>query len=112
MRQSRKDPRYQPEMPPVDAEFLIGYLWEIGPTISDGGYPSQVTHEEIGWWQELTGIELHPWQVRFLRGLSREYLAESQRAEKLDCQAPWKQEADPAVASQNLKHHFRQLANL
>ena len=112
MRKVRNDEKYHPEMPPVGAAYLIGYLWEVGPTMANGGYPGPVTHEEILAWQELTGIELKPWEMRFLRNLSREHLAESQRAEKRDCQAPWKIETDPAVASQNLKQHFRDLANL
>lgn len=112
MRKDRNDPQYHPDMPPVDTEYLLGYLWEVGPTMAAGGYPGPVTHQELHKWMALTGIDLHPWQVRFLRRLSGEYIAESQRAEKFDCPAPWKLETDPAVASRNLKHHFRNLANL
>jgi hypothetical protein len=88
MRKDRDDPKYHPDMPKVEAVYLIGYLWEIGPTMAAGGYPGPVTHEEIISWQELTGIELRPWEVRFLRRLSGEYIVESQRAEKIDCPAP------------------------
>jgi len=114
-RKARKDDDYQPEMPPVDAEYLLGYLWEIGPTMAAGGYPGPITHEEICAWQELTGIELHPWEARFIRRLSGEYLAESHRAEKADCPAPVKSEDrayDLYAVAKNLQQSLKELASL
>lgn len=90
LEQSRKDDD-QPDMPPIEeAGYLLGYLFEVGPTMAAGGYPGPVTHEELRAWMDLTGIELQPWEVRFLRRLSHEYLAESRKAEKRDCPAPWR----------------------
>ena len=85
------DDEYQPDMPPVEAgAHIISYLWELGPTMTAGGYPGPVTHEEIMAWQSLNGIELAPWEVRFLRRLSNEYLSQCHKAEKQHCRPPWK----------------------
>jgi len=81
---------YMPVMPPLaGGSYLVGYLLEIGPTLAAGGYPGPITHEELRAWQANTGIELQPWEIRFLQRLSNEYLSESHKAEKRDCPAPW-----------------------
>ena len=78
-------------MPPIEAvaQYLIGYLFEIGPTLAAGMGNGPLTHVEIMAWQSNTGIELQPWEVRFVKHLSIEYLNESQRATAHDCAAPW-----------------------
>ena len=73
-------------MPALEgAGYLIGYLYAVGPTM--GGGP--ITHGELRAWMDLNGVELQPWEVRFLRRLSNEYLIESHRATKRDCAPPW-----------------------
>jgi hypothetical protein len=111
LRKDRKDDDYQPEMPPVDAEYLIGYLWEVGPTMAAGGYPGPITNEELRAWQSNTGITLQPWEARFLRRLSHEYLSESHRAEKRDAKAPWKAEEQKPEVS-DMQAAIRALAHL
>lgn len=76
-------------MPDCEAEFLVSYLYEIGPAMSGGMGESPLTHGEIEAWQRNTGIVLDTWQVRTLKNLSHEYLAESQNATKPDAPAPW-----------------------
>ncbi len=77
-------------MPPIDgADYLLGYLFEIGPTIAAGMGAGPITHGELRAWMDNVGVELQPWEVRFLRRLSHEYLAESHKAEKRDARAPW-----------------------
>ena len=76
-------------MPSIDTPHLIEYLYEIGPTLSGAMGESPLTHEELRAWQENTGIELQPWEVRLLLRLSRDYLTESQNAQKRDCLAPY-----------------------
>jgi hypothetical protein len=114
MRKTRGED-YQPDMPHVRAAYLLGYLWEVGPTMAAGGYPGPVTHEEILAWQELSGIELHPWEMRFLRNLSREYMAEAQRAEKIDCPEPARREpnqADLEAVARSMQRSLKEMANL
>lgn len=89
------------EMPPCDAQFLVGYLFEIGPTQGGGMGDAPLSHTEIEAFQRNTGIELDAWGARTLRRMSADYLAESQRAVAEDCPAPW-QEAPYARPSRAL----------
>lgn len=78
------------EMPPVDqGEYLIGYLYEMGPTVAAGMGAGPVSFAELVAWQAARGFELEPWEARLLRRLSVDYLAESHRATQRDCQPPW-----------------------
>ncbi len=108
--QGRSVHDYQPDMPSVEgADHLIRYLWEIGPTMAAGMGAGPITHGELLAWQMLTGIKLEPWESRFLRRLSQEYLVESQRAEKRDARPPWVAEpAKPPVT--DLQAALRALA--
>lgn len=77
-------------MPPVSvAAHVIGYLMEIGPVLPG---PAAITHQELSFWQQNTGVELQPWQARFIRALSQEYVAEMHRASEPDAKAPWQPE--------------------
>jgi hypothetical protein len=78
------------EMPPFDeGEYLIAYLYELGPTVASGMGAGPVTFAEMAAWQAARGFELAPWEARLLRRLSVDYLAESNRATKRDCLPPW-----------------------
>lgn len=78
------------ETPPFDqGEYLIGYLYEVGPTVAAGMGAGPVTFTEISAWQAARGFELQPWEARLLRRLSIDYLAESHRATKRDSAPPW-----------------------
>jgi hypothetical protein len=105
---------FSPDMPPLDsAEYLIAYLFEIGPAAVAGMGIAPIAHVEMRAWSELTGIDLQPWEVRILRRLSRDYVVESQRATKSDCPAPWqKTRADLRVVATSLQHSLTELANL
>ena len=76
-------------MPPVSASYLISCLWEIGPFLTSGMGSGPITNTEFLAWAELIGIEMHPWEARFIIRLSQDYLMESRRAEKQDCPSPW-----------------------
>jgi hypothetical protein len=116
MLRKAKGEDHQPEMPQVDAAYLISYLWEVGPTMAAGGYAGPVTHEELMAWMELTGIELQPWEVRFIRRLSGEYLVESRRAEKADCHEPLRERddyvLDLSAVAKSMQQALKELARL
>ena len=115
MRTERKDKDYFPELPPVEAGgHLIGYLWEIGPMIPAGMGLGPITQGEIQAWQANTGIDLQPWEARFLRRLSGEYLAELHAAEKPERQAPWSDDGQTsfAIVASDLKQTIRRMTNL
>lgn len=69
-------------MPPLEfgGQYLIDYLFEIGPTSAAGMGPAPLAWAEIQAWQQQMGIDLQPWQCRLLRSLSCEYIAEGHEA--------------------------------
>lgn len=106
-----------PELPPIEAgAYLVGYLLDVGPTVSGAMGAGPVTSKELMAWCEETGIRLQPWEAQFIRRLSGEYLTELHRAEKRDCDAPWKTEvvsrAEKLAAGEALKRHLMGLAKL
>lgn len=116
MRKEKKDDDYEPDMPEVDAEYLLAYLFEVGPMMTAGGYPGPLTHEELQAWQNLIGIELQPWEIRFLRRLSGEYLAENYRAQKIGCPEPVlelsQRGQDAYAVAMNLQQTLKAMAKL
>lgn len=109
---------YTPDMPPVEgADYLLSYLTEIGPVMRTDAGAAPLTHVEIAKWQSNTGIELNAWEARTLHRLSADYFAESHKAKKIDCPAPWIDQELPVVPASNaraesLRAELRELANL
>ena len=100
-----KTAHIEPEMPPCHAPHMVGYLFEIGPTMAAGMGNGPITHGEIESWQRNTGITLDAWESRTLKRLSLEYLNESYKSEERDCPPPFQlvdmtQENRDAVAHQ------------
>lgn len=86
----KRDPDdFRPDMPPLEAEYLIGYLWEVGPAMETGEGSAPLSHGELAAWQANTGVVLEAWEARALRVLSREYLVMLHKAEKPECPPPW-----------------------
>ena len=106
----------EPPMPPCSALHIVGYLFEIGPTASNGMGGTPLSFLEIQAWQDCMGVELDAWECRSLRRLSAEYLNEAQRATKPDCKAPWTHpdevKAAPSRAAEDLRASIRALAML
>ncbi|MBY0455261.1 MAG: hypothetical protein K2Q11_10335 [Burkholderiaceae bacterium] len=70
-----------PQLPDVFAgQYLLDWLFEIGPTQPAGMGSGPVTFQELAAWQQQAGIELQPWEASMLRRLSVEYLNESYEA--------------------------------
>lgn len=110
-----KDGIETPVMPPCSAQYVLGYLFEIGPTAAVGMGEGPITHSEIAAWMGNTGIRLSPWEARMLRRLSVDYLRESSRATQRGHPAPWQSKAidvDKLVASSNTKDAIRNLLKL
>lgn len=103
----------EPPLPDVTAEYLLGYLMEIGPTSQGGAGPAPIGHGEIAHWQSNTGIELTAWEARTLRHLSREYLGEMHAAESPVRPAPYKPvEVGPGQVAAGLRGAIGRLAKL
>jgi len=103
-------------MPECPLLFMVGYLFEIGPTIPNGMGDAPVSHLEISAWQQNTGFVLDSWQATTLHKLSLAYLSESQRATKPDAEAPWadapylKQQSN--LVALQMQRAMQELANL
>lgn len=100
---------YQPPLPPLEGgEYLLGYLFEIGPALAGGLGPAPLTHGELRAWQDNTGIALMPWEARLLRRLSLEYVAASQAATERNAPPPWRPDDDgrplPTAAQEALRN--------
>lgn len=104
------------EMPPCQARHLVYYLFEIGPTVATGMGEDAIGHAELQAWQANTGIALNAWEARTLRRLSLAYVAQSYKAKKPDCPAPWKQASylvnTPSSKTQKTRNAIRGLIAL
>lgn len=73
-------------MPPIRwGQYLLDYLWEIGPTKKDGPIEAQ----DLLAWAQLLGIEWEPYEAKLLVHLSKMYLGESHSASKREAPCPW-----------------------
>lgn len=95
-------------MPPVEIGHLILYLWEIGPILAGGMASKPISNAELLAWSQLTGIELQPWEARFIVRLSQDYLMESRKSEKPDHPSPW---VTPAITQEQRDAVSRQVQN-
>lgn len=83
-----KDDGRAPHYPTIEyAEYLLNYLFEVGPILSDGMGSSKLTNTELRHWQDNIGLRLYPWEARFIVRLSGDYLAETHRATEYGCKA-------------------------
>jgi len=97
-------------MPPCRAEYLAGFLFEIGPTM--GGHT--ITHSEIESWQQNTGVQLNAWESETIRRLSGAYIKQSEDSTEHDCDAPYQTEeskrAEAIAKAEAIKQNLRDLA--
>ncbi len=113
LRKQHKDEAYWPEMPPIEAAWLLGYLFEVGPVESAGMGLTALSHQSLRAWQANLGIVLPPWVLRTLRRLSADYAAETQRAREADSAAPWQaQTLRLVLAATSLKNSLKELSQL
>jgi hypothetical protein len=116
LKAEKKDDDYQPEMPPVDAVYLIGHLFDVGPVVGTGMGGVALRSEHLIPWQKETGVTLTVWEARTLRRLSADYLAESHKATAIDAVAPWEESPDmayiPNPKTESLRDSIRALAVL
>jgi hypothetical protein len=95
-------------MPPVDVGFhVVGYLYECGPTVPNGAGIAALPHSEIAAWQSNIGIRLRPWEARFIRELSREYVDEFYLASDPQRPAPWRASGDHPEARRRVAESLR-----
>lgn len=76
-------------IPPNPAPYLTDWLFEIGPAQSGGMALAAIGWRDMAAWQDLTGIELLPWEARLLRRLSHDFVAMCREARSPACPMPW-----------------------
>lgn len=77
-------------MPAIEwGNYILDFLFEVGPTMAVGMGSAPLTFAEIEAWQRMVGIELSPFEAKLLRSLSVAYLDESYAATKRDCPPPY-----------------------
>ncbi len=98
---------YMPALPPLECagDYLIGYLFEVGPTGSNGMGATPITWTEIDAYCRRGGIDLAPWEARLIRRLSAEYVSEAHKATENFYPAPWWPEGE--VAEQQAAEDIR-----
>lgn len=69
--------------------FLVGYLFDLGTGFAMSGMGPSGPEQELLAWQVNTGIELEPWQSRWLKRLSAAFTKQELKSSKRDCPAPW-----------------------
>lgn len=113
LREEAKDDDYLPDMPPVDCEYLLVYLFEAGPLQGGGSAPAALGWTEISAWRSLAGVALAPWQARLLRRLSLDYLNQMLQSTDPDCAPPWgAATVGKQLAAADMKAHMKMLKDL
>ncbi len=77
-------------MPPNPLPHFVDRLIEIGLTEAAGMGTGPVSWLTIDAWCRLTGQTLQAWEIRLIRRMSVEYVAEQRRAESENCPPPWR----------------------
>lgn len=73
------------DLPPNPAKYLTDWLFDIGPTV--GG--EVLTYRDLAAWQQISGVELLPWEGRLLRRLSGDFASQQHKARNADCPPPY-----------------------
>jgi hypothetical protein len=97
-------------LPPCSAPCFVEWLLDAGPTEPGGMGEARLSWRSLRAWEDGAGIRLDPWQRRLLRRLSGDWLAESDRARKVDCPPPWQPDAGPIdrpAVSSKIQSMFR-----
>lgn len=82
---------FEPGLPEVSKcfEHLVDWLFDAGPEIPTGMGAMPLGDVELRAWQENSGYGAEPWEVRVLKSLSAEWIAEKDRAEDPKCPPPY-----------------------
>lgn len=75
--------------PPNPAPHITDWLLEIGPAFGTGMGERAIDWQDMRAWQELTGIELEPFEARTIRRLSQVFISARHEAKKPDCPIPY-----------------------
>lgn len=103
------------ELPGATLQYLLGYLYEMGPGMAGAMGEVPLSHGEIESWQRNTGIRLTPWEARTIRRLSIAHVEEAYAARKHDAPAPYAgEDGDPGMMlrAAEMRDSIRRMADL
>jgi len=97
------------ETPDCDALYLLDYLFELGITLGD----RSIDHSELRSWMNNTGLDLQPWECRFIKQLSARYLSAINEYKEPKTKAPFNTEyfesADRYIQAMKVKNSIRKM---
>lgn len=82
------------------AAYLLEYLWDFGPAEHNGMGLVPIGYSQINAWQQVTGLQLSPWESATLRQLSCSYCAELATATDPMAAAPGSAHETPEQAAE------------
>ena len=92
-------------LPKVDGcNYLIDYLFEVGPVSTNGMGIGAVSFSEMDAWQSLCGHDLTPWEAITLKSMSAAYVQEAHKAESPTAPPPWIEVPDEEKRERMAKH--------
>lgn len=101
------------EMPELmGADYLIPYLAEIGPAITNGMALLAIGYSEIYHYASITRTHLTPWDAHMLRHLSRVYVSQHHAAKKPSAQSPYQSEMPIDKARAAIEHSLLKMKGL
>lgn len=97
------------DMPECDAFHIIDHLHQVGMTLGEGA----ITHGEISAYMSNLGLELQPWEIKFMKNLSSVYLSSTRQFKDASSKAPFNAEyfeaADRYIQSMKSKRSIRKM---
>lgn len=97
----------QLEMPEMMGfEYLVQYLFEVGPVGSNGFGPEPLSWQEIEAWSRLTQTDLDTWEALTLRKLSADYSSQLSKSADPKCKAPDQPELSREQIAEDVEAFF------
>ena len=90
------------------APYLIEYSLEVGLFKHGGMGLTPLDWVDIQAWIKLTGLEVHPEEIKILKALSASYIIQLNKSKKSDCPAPFLEEVTPTQKCINIKEQMAQ----
>lgn len=100
-----------PQYPDIEfGDYLIDYLFELGPVMYTGDGIAPITFSEIESWALLTSTPVSPFDAKALRFLSASFVRQANAAKDPKCPSPWEPTMpDREVISDGVEAMFKAL---
>lgn len=100
-------------MPPLSGkEYLVQWLYEVGPCCSNGMAVTPISWQEITAWASSTGVRVGAWDSLVLKRLSAEYACAVGRFDNKNEPAPFAPASLTAEENDKIGNAFKLLAKM